>query len=660
MDGRDRKRFAARVKLVSVGMTLALGVAAARTFELQVRDHESLARLSREQYLNEVKIPARRGNIYDQTGKPLAISVDVPSIYVSPADVVDPRAAARALAPVVELPLDVVYAKLGSSRLFAWLKRQVSPEMAAAVKALGLPGVHLTSEPRRFYPNRELAAHVLGFTGIDARGLEGIEKSLEGALAGEPQVASVVRDGRGRAVLSASLDPDRLASGADVHLTLDARIQHAAEVALKKAVSTTRARAATAVALDVQSADVLAMAVYPGFNPNTAAETAAERRRNRAVTDVFEPGSSMKPLVTAVALDDGKLKADSIIFCENGSLTIGQHTIRDTSSHGWLSLTGIIEKSSNIGAAKIGQTLGRERLGAALRAYGFGQKSGATFPGEVSGLLRDPSSWSEVGVATISYGHGVAVTALQLAAAYRVLAAEGAYKEPRLVARIDGRGGEADGGALRRERQVLRAQTTRRLRGMLEAAVGSEGTGTLANVPGYRVAGKTGTAQKIDPVSGGYSSDKFVAVFAGFAPAEAPRVVVVVAVDEPVIEHTGGAVAAPVFADIVGAALRYLGVPPTGFGEEPRPAARVAAALERARAAAANEAAPTRDGPRAAPGAVPSFLGLTAREAVEQFALVGRGLDLSMAGTGRVVRQDPPAGADRAKLARLTLELAEE
>lgn len=641
MDNRDRRRFLARVRVLLVLFLVGLGLVVARAVELQVQRHDSLAKMAREQYLKDVQVPAKRGTVYDRTGKPLAVSVDVPSVYANPSKILDPRKAARTLAPLLGVELDTVYQRLASERLFVWMKRQVTPEIAAKVEALGLPGVGITKESKRFYPNRELLAQVLGFTGVDGRGLEGIERAFNEQLTGEPQVVEVERDARGRAVLLQSLDPKARTTGDDLTLTIDASIQHTAEVATKRAVQSSNARSAMAVVLDVETAEILAMAVQPSFNANVAADVGADKRRNRAVTDVFEPASTMKPLVVAAALDQKVVRDDAVFFCENGAMTIGKHRIRDVHPYGWLSLTGIIQKSSNICAAKVGKLLGGERLYDALRSFGFGQKTQA-LPGEVNGMLRPPRQWSEVGLATISYGHGIAVTALQLAAAHRVLAAGGIYRTPSLVP-----------NSAVSEHRVVSAAAAAKVRAMMEAAVGSDGTGALATVPGHRVAGKTGTAIKIDPVLGGYAQDKYVASFAGFLPADAPRVVVVVVVDEPNDGHTGGAIAAPVFAEIGVTAMRVLGVLPSGAtAAAPRLLVTEEAALD-ATTTELQPAAPI------AAGAVPSFVGLTARQAVQRFSDLRQGMDLALEGSGRVVKQDPIAGSVRTDVTRLTLVLSE-
>lgn len=656
MSDRDRSRIVLRARLLLAALLCGLGLSGARVVQLQVSRHEELDRLARKEYLRDIRVPARRGHIYDRDGRPLAISVDVPSVYANPSRIIDPRDSARRVAAVLEMDLDTAYQRLASDRLFVWLKRQVSPHVADTVRALGLPGVYITEESRRFYPNREIGAHLVGFTGVDGSGLEGIERQLDDELTGEPQVVAALRDRSGNAVLDGALDLERQTSGSDVRLTIDLQIQHAAQVALQTVVRTTGAKGGMAVVLDVPSAEILAMATEPVFNPNRASESPPAARRNRVVTDMFEPGSTFKPLVIAAALEEGVVGPDTRIFCENGALTIGSHTIGDSAPHGWLSLKGIVAKSSNPGAAKVGLALGRDKLAAALRRYGFGSRTGVSFPGETRGLVRDPATWSRIDTATISFGHGVAVSLLQLAAAHRVIASGGLYGAPVLVRSIESPGGRIEQPPRKGERRVLEVETAQQVAAMMEAAVGPHGTGGRAAVRGYRVAGKTGTAQKVDPVAGGYSDDRFIAAFAGFLPADAPRVVIAVAVDEPGAAHTGGAVAAPVFAEIGEAAMRYLGVVPSAEARsEPQ-----AVAPAETRDPPSVEATARRAEVAAAPHSVPSFVGLTAREAAARFAAIGPGLSLQMRGSGRVVSQEPRAGRSRAGIKRVRLVLAQQ
>lgn len=632
-----------RIHALFAVFTAALGIIVMRSLQLQVLQHSSLQKLSRDQYLDEVRIDARRGQIFDRNSKPLAVAVDVPSVFAVPQTILDPRQSARKMAEILDLDVTTVYQKLATDRSFVWLKRQVSPEMAAKVESQKIRGIGVTREAKRFYPHKELAAQLLGFTDVDARGIEGIEKSLDKFLSGEPQVVAAVRDGRGHAVLEGILDPEQRSRGADVYLTIDLQIQHAAQIALKEAVQKTHADSAMAVVLDVASSEILAMASVPMFNPNNAAESRPDKRRNRPVTDMFEPGSTLKPITAAAALDVGAVKANAVFFCENGSITIGTHTIRDSQPHAWLSLSGIIERSSNIGIAKVGEQLGAVRLANALELFGFGKRTELPLPGETSGAVRSPTTWSKVGLANISFGHGLAVSALQLASAYRVLAGEGVYRSPQLLRSVVYSDGHREDLQVPKERRVVTAKAAHQVMSMMEAAVGPNGTGKLAAIDGYRVAGKTGTAQKIDSVSGGYSNDRFMALFAGVVPADAPRVVIVTVLDEPEGDHQGGAVAAPVFASIAAATMRQLGVVPKNMSG---PISVSVAAPE--------VQTPTVVAPPVK-GTMPSFVGLTALQAVEHFNSLGANLQLEFSGSGKVVRQELLAA--NGSTPRLRLEL---
>jgi cell division protein FtsI (penicillin-binding protein 3) len=679
--------FVLRARCVLLLFGLGFAACLARAAQLQLLQHAHLKQLAQDQYVGNVKITARRGQIADRHGRALAISVDLPSIFADPRRIADAPRAASLLAPTLGMGRAELLAKLRSRRAFVWLKRQVEPAVHARVLALKLRGVGSTKEPKRFYPQRDVAAQVVGLAGMDARGLEGIEKFLDKELLGEQQRVQTMRDARGQAVLLGGLDPSQKAAGYDTRLTLDSQLQHSAQVAVQRAMVQSRAKAAAAIVLDVASAEVLAMAVVPSFDANAGNPSAAQRR-NRLVTDMFEPGSTLKPYVVAAALDSGKVNAQSTFFCENGRYAIGRRSIGDTSPHGWMGLTQILAKSSNIGMAKISVAMGRQNLEAALRRGGLGQRSGIELPGETAGRLRHSAGWSDLETATIAFGQGLAVSGLQLAALYRVLAADGIYKEPRLVQELR----HPDGSLAPRlpatppprPRRVLSARAVRQVVRMMEASVmPHEGTGRLAAVPGYRVAGKTGTAQKADPFSGGYSRTDYLALFAGFLPAEAPRVVILVAVDEPQSSHYGGVVAAPVFAQIGLAAMQRLGVPPTEpvAPAVPDPAALLAQARARAKQEAEAERLATLStqpealsvemGEAPGRGRLPSFMGLSARQVVGRFNTLAAtelsGWQLSVVGTGAVVRQDPPAGAPLqargkdiavAALRQLRLELA--
>lgn len=630
-----------------------------RFVQLQIVQHEHLKGMADRQHLRSVHIEAKRGNIYDRNGQNLAISVDVPSIAADPSLIQDPRPVAKALAKVLGADYESLYKRLSADTRFAWMQRRVQPEIADQIRSLKLPGVFIRQEAKRFYPNKNVASQILGFTDIDGRGLEGVERSLETKLKGQRQIVKTARDARGRPVLEAGLDPEGRARGNDIRLTLDLNIQHVAEVALMKMIEETNAKSASAVVLDVESSEILAMATVPSFNPNKITGSKTGDRRNRALVDLFEPGSTMKPFVVAAALDEGSYKADDQLFCEDGKMRVGGHTIRDYKPYGWMTLTQIIQKSSNICSAKIGQTLGNEKLYSTLTNLGFGTRTGLAFPGETIGMLAAPARWSASSSATISFGHGMASNLLQLAAAYRVLAAGGVYKTPTLIHSIEGPDGIETPDLSRMEKRVFDEEAVAETVKMMEAVVGEGGTGRLAAVSGYRVAGKTGTAQKIDPISGGYSDELYRAVFGGFLPARAPRVVIAVVVDEPIGKHTGGAVGAPIFSEIGAAAMLRLKVLPT-LEQEARPTSSVAAAIARI-----NQLPSISTNPEPAPediaepssGTVPSFMGLSARQSLARYQELGIESHIELVGSGAVVKQEPRAGTRFGDVDKLRLIL---
>lgn len=651
MKNKRNKSFINRGRFISGGLLFGLTLVMVRSACLQIEPRDDLAYLGEQQFRRDVTVPASRGDIFDRRGKLLAGSVDVYSIYADPrsVDPNDAKGLARQLSKLLDEDFDKLYQRLVSDRSFVWVKRQQTPEVRDAILALNNPGLGVRKEPKRYYPERELASQIIGFTNVDTEGLAGIERALDHRLAGEPQIVEMMRDARGRYILFDAAQEEASKQGRSVTLTIDSAIQHAAEEAVREQVAAYKAKAGLAIVLGVERADLLAVAVEPNFNPNRISDSKASERRNRAFSDMFEPGSTMKPLVVAAALEAGAVAENAIFFCEEGSFEVGGHKIRDAKPYGWMGLKEIVQKSSNIGLAKIGKQLGRVPLARALEDLGFGSRTGIQFPGETSGLIRDPKTWSEIGLANIAFGHGVAVSALQLASAYRVLAAEGRYRAPRLVESI--RGPEEDEVfPLAEERRVFSAATVAAVLPMIIAAAGPEGTGARAQIPGYRVAGKTGTAQKLDPVSGGYSRDAHIAVFAGLVPAHDPSAVIVVAIDEPRPDHGGGVVAAPVFASIAEATMRELGRVP----EEGLLAATVEDVVpEAAQPVITPAETETVEVPE---GGLPSFVGLTAREAVERYRELALRGGLELRGSGVVVSQSPRPGAEPSQVLALTMK----
>ncbi|MBK7976215.1 MAG: PASTA domain-containing protein [Deltaproteobacteria bacterium] len=541
----------------------------------------------------------------------------------------------------------------------------MSPDVVARVKELGLEGVGFEPETWRVYAGKERAAHVVGFVGRDGHGLEGIELAEDDGLSGEGYRLDAERDGRGRALHTSGLDDRPLSpSGKDVVLTLDLGIQEAAEEELGAAVTRFGARAGTAVVLDPRTGDVLALAVAPTFNPNDLSRGNADLWRDRAVTDVFEPGSTLKPFTAAAALELGAVSEGEEIDCHGGAWKLGDHVIHDHSRHDLISFAEVIRVSSNIGTAQIGLRLGAEALGASLAGFGFGQRTQLGLPGEVRGVLHPPARWKPIQTANVAFGQGLSVTAVQLASAYATLANDGVRMAPRLVLGLR----EASDGAGRRAAleprppvevaRPISARTAARVTALLEGVVTAEGTGEAARLPGVRVAGKTGTAQKARVDGRGYDDERVVASFAGYVPADDPRLVIVVAVDEPTGPVTfGGLVAAPVFREIARRALPIVGVP-VGASAPAFPETAVASASPadtRVASAAPRSSThplrPVRDASRGiAPdgvsgtlGVAPDLTGLSIRAALRESARLG--LPVTVAGRGTCVAQEPPAGA---------------
>ena len=623
-----------RMRIAAGVLGLGLLVVFARLVHLGVVRAPGLAERAAGQYVQRVTVTPRRGPIVDRNARLLAHSVAAESIYVRPALLPAERAdVARQLASTLDVSTRRVNAVLRSPAPFVWLKRRVAPDVAQRVKALALPGVDSVSTQRRVYPHADLAAPLLGFVDVDANGLEGIEARYDDALLGHAARSLGERDARGRTIFvhGGPRQPETL----EVRLALDARLQYIARHELERAVHDSGARAGTVIVLDPRTFAVLALAQLPAFDPNRPAASVAAARRNRAVSDCYEPGSTLKALVVAAALDAGQVTETDLFFCENGAYRIGGHTIHDVRPYGDLSVERIVAKSSNIGALKIGELVGAERYRAYLQAFGLGQLTGIDLPGEIVGIL--PERWSRIKLATVSFGQGVAVTPLQLASAYAALANDGMLMRPYVVSEVvNSRGEVVRVNRPTPLRQVVQPETARRVRAVLERVVQPDATGWRAQVPGFRVAGKTGTSQKIDP-RGGYSETGRIASFVGMVPAERPRLVILVVVDEPQGVTGGGAIAAPVFREIARRSLATLGI---------RPGPRTALPAGWMQAAAAPAETPVRAAVLDAGVTTPEFVGLSLRAATRMAK--AHGVRLVANGTGYVtqqaVRTDGPTG----------------
>jgi len=550
---RRRSKQGYRLRLFTVMAIFALCGAAlvGRAVQLQVLESDFLRGQGEARHLRTLPIQAHRGRILDRNGKPLAVSAPVDSAWANPQEALKDRKGLAAVARALDLAPSEVRERLQGrrEREFVYLKRHIKPAPAGRLEAIDAPGIHLQREYRRYYPMGEVAGHVLGFTNIDDRGQAGLELAYEDWLSGTNGLKRVLQDRLGHAI--ENLERVRAPEpGHDLRLSLDRRLQYLAYRELKAAVQARGAKSGSIVMLDPDTGHVLAMANQPAFNPNERADLTSSSARNRAVTDVFEPGSTTKPFTLAAALETGRYTPDTVIDTGPGWFVVGGHTIKDHRNYGTIDLTTLIRKSSNVGASKLALSLSPEQLWSMYTRVGFGSVTDSSFPGEASGHIEDFQGWGRLERATLSYGYGLNVTALQLAQAYAVIANDGAVHPATFVDRSSRSG-----------RQVIEPHVARQVRQILETVVSPSGTARRARVEGYRVAGKTGTVHQ--STVGGYAEDRYNAVFAGMAPASDPAVVTVVVINEPQgDEYFGGQVAAPVFARVMSGALRVLNVPP--------------------------------------------------------------------------------------------------
>ena len=626
-----------RIRIFGVLFILAFCVISVRAYQLQVVEAPELRARADQQRNHVVKLAPRRGSIVDRHGNPLAVSLQVDSLYADPVLIRDPLATAEKLAPLLNIPQSELLSRLtAGSRRFVWLQRMMDPDVATEVRRLRLPGLAFVNERKRYYPQSTIGAHVVGFTGLDPRGLEGIELEYDRLLQGEPELLVSIKDARGRELATAEGSVQGGATGHNLQLTLDRSLQYIAERELVRVVSEADAIGGTLVMLEPASGRILALASWPDFNPNLAGRYSADQRRNRAVCDIYEPGSTFKPFLLAGVLEEGLMTPEQTVYCEQGRYAVGGSVVRDHKKFGHLNLEEILKFSSNIGFVKLGKELERDRYYQYLRAFGFGSRTGIDFPGEVSGLIRPPSRWFEIDLAAMSFGQGLSVTPIQMATAMAVIANGGLLMEPYLVETVT----DANHRVVRRRlpevrHRVISEKTAAQVRDMMVAVTEPGGTGIRAAVAGFRVAGKTGTAQKVDAVTGGYSVDKRIASFIGFVPAENPAVVIAVTVDEPQGEVYGGQVAAPVFARVASQTLNHLNILPrehvatlasAPLYEEPLP--DLAPLL------------PIRNG---GDGLVmPDFRGMSYRQVLQ--TMENQGLNLKLTGSGRAVEQFPRAG----------------
>ena len=680
MRAADLRDVSRRARIAAAALLLGFLALAGRAAHLTVIDRRGLER-GMAQTGTVLRLAPARGTILDKTGAELAVTVPAPSVYAIPPEVREPAQAAAQLARALDLPASMLRAQLERKTSFVFVKRWLTPEQAAAVSKLELAGVGIVEEPRRAYPQGSLAGPLVGFSNIDGAGARGIEQMEDGWLAGKGQRVAIERDARRRLLAFADYDP-RSSAGGDVALTLDSALQAEAEAALDEVVKATAARGGLVIVLDPATGDVLALAEGPGFDPNDFRTTPYPATRARSFLDAADPGSTAKPFVVAAALEAGVLRKDEIIDCENGNYRIPGKTVHDVHPYKLLDPSGILRVSSNVGATKIAFRVGPERHYGLLHALGFGRATGSRFPDESAGLLRPWQEWRPVDHATIAFGQGMAVTPIQLANAFAVLASGGQWRAPRLVAARRAPDGPWEHVPPSEPRSVLRPEVTKAVLGMLETVVGPDGTGRRAGLRDIRVAGKTGTAQKLEP-DGTYSLHRYQGWFVGAVPADAPRFVIAAMIDEPRgYVHTGGATAAPLFARVAAAALARDGiltepelplpefaradwVPPWKTAAHdvasapPKPAAAAPLATHppaRPEAKASDVASAPPPAPQSAPPAapqrsepvelerilLPDLHGMTPEEV--RGALAKYGIGIQVSGSGRAIAQEPAPG----------------
>lgn len=636
----DEREKWARIRIVMIGTVFALLFlnVIGRSFYLQILQHENLVKKADKQHQHKVDLTPARGSILDRNGTTLAESIHMDSCYAEPRRIKDVEGTAAVLAPILGIPKHELVTRLSVNKSFTWVERWLAPEVATRVKNMKLHGIGFAPESKRFYPNMEIAAHVVGFTGRDPNGLEGIELKYDSTILGNTGYMITERDALGRNIAIMNTVIKDSSPGKSLILTLDKTIQFIAEKELAKAVTDSNAKAGMALVMESDTGKVLAMANYPTFNPNAYSRYSLAQLRNHVVTDSFEPGSTFKVFTIAAAIDTNTVKPTDMYNCENGVYRIAGRTIHDDHPHSRLTVSEIIKYSSNIGSAKIGFKMGEEKLSSYLRNFGFGGRTGIDLPGESPGNLK--RNWYGIDLATISFGQGISLSAMQLTTALSAIANGGNLMRPYLVEQVlDDNGTVVQKFEPQIVRRVISPETAQKVARMMETVTVDGGTGTKAALDGFRVAGKTGTAQKVDPVTRAYSPSKRIGSFVGFVPAEKPKLTIAVIIDEPQGVKYGGVVAAPAFRGIAQNSLAYLKIQPT----VPKTAASkpVEAKPPPAPADESLSDGDTPDSP--AEGEImPNFKGMSMRHVLQ--VMEKRNINIRLLGSGRAAEQNPPPG----------------
>jgi cell division protein FtsI (penicillin-binding protein 3) len=632
--------FKVRIIFLSVILLFCFLFIVGRMFQLQVLKKEQLYRLAAQQQHVQIPLVQKRGTITDSKGNELAVSIEVDSVYADCKKVTDEEKTAHQLASILQIDREELKQKLKAHRSFEWIQRKISSKEVEQIKAHPLPGLSFLKENRRFYPNSQLAAHLIGFVGLDSKGLEGIEYQYDALLNGGNHVWIASRDALGREIAMGNVPFEKEDHYRNIVLTIDKHIQHIAETELGRGVEKWGAKGGMAIAMDPLTGKILAMASFPTFNPNQFIQSRSKSWRNRAVSDAFEPGSLFKTFLAAAAIEEKIIQPSDSFFCENGFYTVYDRTIHDHSKHGWLTFQQIIKFSSNIGASKVGEKIGKERFYRYISAFGFGEKTRIGLPGEGKGIVHHPRYWSPVALDTISFGQGISVTGIQLVAALSAIANGGSLMKPYVVEKIvDEKGRVVQSFEPEMVRKVISEETAQKVTALLKATTEKGGTGEGAVPTGYDVAGKTGTAQKVDSLLGGYSEDRYISGFMGFAPAEDPKLVVLVVIDEPQGNNYGGIVAAPIFKTIMEKVLSYLSVHPRGTMVVKNELESTPAREMSGHPLLMEE---VRVGKGVGMVVMPDLSGLSMRNALTR--MEGRGLIIKVSGNGKVVEQVPRAG----------------
>ncbi len=644
MNGDARKWLKFRIATLLAFFLVLFIALASRAFQLQILFNKELKALAEKQHTQTLLLQPDRGIIFDRNGEKLAATIMVDSVFADPAKIENPAEAAGRLAAILQVDRAVIQKKLSGTKNFSWVTRRIAPERARLVQELGIDGIFLVKEPKRFYPSGELAGHLIGFVGLDATGLEGLELKYDRYLKGQPEKLLWTRDAKGKRLYPRVEIPKAAPrENYNLVLTIDNRIQHLVESHLKSAVKTKGAKGGFAIVMDPRTGEILALANEMGFDPNLFSAVNPATGKNKVITDSFDPGSTFKPFLAAAALEEGVVKETDIFNCEDGHYAVADRVIHEAKRkrHGALSFHDILKYSSNIGAVKIGERLGKEKFYQYIRKFGFGDKTGIDLPGEVSGILRPVEKWTRVDAATIAFGQGISVTAIQLITALSTIANEGVMMKPFVVRGLmDRKGNVVQSYRPTVVRRVISPQTAGRITAILTDVVGAEdGTGKQARIANVAVAGKTGTSQKFDFSRRAYSTERVKTSFMGFFPAEEPQIAILVILDEPQRDKWGGVAAAPVFRNIGEQILTRFktNIRVTLAPDEEKTADDMKLRLISAPAPLANQTALEGD-----EAAVPDFRGMTIRDVLRKAK--EKGIEVRVIGSGWATAQQPAAG----------------